>query len=244
MSNMAIARRKRMQVKCACEPCHRACKKCDDARPCTRCVRYGYEASCVDHTRKARQPGVKRGPYRRTPELGSHNGKDNGRNGNGANNHGSTRHAERSRHNNDQAANSRGSGSSGNTQQVHHRTLNKHYEPRQQQQQQRNRINNKNSRNNSSSSNSSSSSSASMYSINEPINEHQHYRHHYQQYPYQQHHQHHPSSPVYPQHTQLPLMINELETAAVSSSDEDIDLVSSSGASSLSYSPSLHHLLY
>ncbi|RKP25864.1 hypothetical protein SYNPS1DRAFT_28410 [Syncephalis pseudoplumigaleata] len=90
---MTMTRRKRMQVKCACdeaaaaaaaaaynsssvlsldasiEPCHRACKKCDDARPCSRCVRYGYEAACVDHTRKARQPGVKRGPYRRSPEL-------------------------------------------------------------------------------------------------------------------------------------------------------------------------------
>ncbi|KAI9593723.1 hypothetical protein BDF19DRAFT_158485 [Syncephalis fuscata] len=91
MNNMANTRRKRMQVKCACEPCHQACKKCDDARPCTRCVRYGCEASCVDHTRKARQPGVKRGPYRRTPELAGSSGNNSDTNtGTGISNRGAS----------------------------------------------------------------------------------------------------------------------------------------------------------
>ncbi|KAG5221750.1 zinc cluster transcription factor [Salix suchowensis] len=34
-------RSKRRQVKNACTNCQKACKKCDDARPCLRCVKYG-----------------------------------------------------------------------------------------------------------------------------------------------------------------------------------------------------------
>lgn len=45
---------KRKQVKNACINCQRACKKCDDLRPCTRCVRYGFEGSCVNSRRKER----------------------------------------------------------------------------------------------------------------------------------------------------------------------------------------------
>src|SRR5438445_13008490 len=55
---------KRHQVKNACTNCKKACKKCDDARPCLRCVKYGTFDSCVDSQRKRRR-GIKRGPYKR-----------------------------------------------------------------------------------------------------------------------------------------------------------------------------------
>ncbi|KAI9360832.1 hypothetical protein DFJ73DRAFT_60480 [Zopfochytrium polystomum] len=56
---------KRKQVKNACMNCQKACKKCDNARPCERCVKYGFEDTCVDSVRKERKKGIKRGPYRR-----------------------------------------------------------------------------------------------------------------------------------------------------------------------------------
>ncbi|ORY91860.1 hypothetical protein BCR43DRAFT_497405 [Syncephalastrum racemosum] len=55
---------KRKQVKNACVNCQKACKKCDDARPCPRCVRYGIAGTCVNSVRKERKKGVKRGPYK------------------------------------------------------------------------------------------------------------------------------------------------------------------------------------
>ncbi|KAL9931473.1 hypothetical protein V8E36_009638 [Tilletia maclaganii] len=56
---------KRAQVRRACLPCKKACKKCDEVRPCTRCVRLGYGSElCVDVQRKARAKGVKRGKYK------------------------------------------------------------------------------------------------------------------------------------------------------------------------------------
>lgn len=55
---------KRRQVKNACTNCRKACKKCDDARPCLRCVKYGISDNCVDSQRKPRMR-VKRGPYKR-----------------------------------------------------------------------------------------------------------------------------------------------------------------------------------
>ncbi|KAF6764957.1 hypothetical protein DFP72DRAFT_869657 [Ephemerocybe angulata] len=58
-------RPKRRQVKNACTNCQRACKKCDDARPCLRCVKYGVSEECVDSQRKERKKGVKRGPYKK-----------------------------------------------------------------------------------------------------------------------------------------------------------------------------------
>ncbi|KAI9056672.1 hypothetical protein FKP32DRAFT_1689630 [Trametes sanguinea] len=58
-------RTKRRQVKNACTNCQKACKKCDDARPCLRCVRYGIAEECVDSQRKERQKGIKRGPYKK-----------------------------------------------------------------------------------------------------------------------------------------------------------------------------------
>jgi hypothetical protein len=59
------ARPKRRQVKNACTNCQQACKKCDDARPCMRCVTYGLTDQCVSSPRKPRQRGIKRGPYKK-----------------------------------------------------------------------------------------------------------------------------------------------------------------------------------
>ncbi|KAI0272122.1 hypothetical protein BGY98DRAFT_1002420 [Russula aff. rugulosa BPL654] len=58
-------RSKRRQVKNACTNCQKACKKCDDARPCLRCVKYGIGEECVDSQRKERKKGIKRGPYKK-----------------------------------------------------------------------------------------------------------------------------------------------------------------------------------
>jgi hypothetical protein len=58
-------RSKRRQVKNACTNCQKACKKCDDARPCLRCVKYGISEKCVDSQRKGRKKGMKRGPYKK-----------------------------------------------------------------------------------------------------------------------------------------------------------------------------------
>ncbi|KAF9995519.1 hypothetical protein BGZ80_004466 [Entomortierella chlamydospora] len=65
---------KRRQVKNACVNCQKACKKCDEGRPCARCIKYGLTDTCVDSTRKVRKKGIKRGPYKRRPppsQLGS-----------------------------------------------------------------------------------------------------------------------------------------------------------------------------
>ncbi|KAG8953919.1 hypothetical protein FRC04_000902 [Tulasnella sp. 424] len=56
---------KRRQVKNACTNCQKACKKCDEVRPCTRCVKYGIDKDCVDSQRKERKKGIKRGPYKK-----------------------------------------------------------------------------------------------------------------------------------------------------------------------------------
>ncbi|KAI8639387.1 hypothetical protein BD408DRAFT_421522 [Parasitella parasitica] len=56
---------KRNQVKNACTNCQKACKKCDDARPCPRCQKYGIADTCVSSVRKERKKGIKRGPYKR-----------------------------------------------------------------------------------------------------------------------------------------------------------------------------------
>lgn len=45
--------------------CQKACKKCDEGRPCQRCIKLGLTATCVDSPRKERRKGVKRGPYRK-----------------------------------------------------------------------------------------------------------------------------------------------------------------------------------
>ncbi|KAF9257807.1 hypothetical protein L218DRAFT_1080772 [Marasmius fiardii PR-910] len=64
-STSSAARTKRRQVKVACTNCQRACKKCDEARPCLRCVKYGVPHTCVDAKRKTRRKGLKRGPYKK-----------------------------------------------------------------------------------------------------------------------------------------------------------------------------------
>ncbi|EIW78287.1 hypothetical protein CONPUDRAFT_138628 [Coniophora puteana RWD-64-598 SS2] len=68
---------KRKQVKMACTNCASACKRCDEGRPCERCIKYGMADSCIDGIRKERQKGIKRGPYKRknknaSPEDTSH----------------------------------------------------------------------------------------------------------------------------------------------------------------------------
>lgn len=45
--------------------CQKACKKCDDCRPCQRCIKYGVGETCVNSSRKERKrSGMRRGPYR------------------------------------------------------------------------------------------------------------------------------------------------------------------------------------
>ena len=60
---------KRRQVKNACTNCQKACKKCDDQRPCPRCVKYGIADDCVDSVRKERKKGIKRGSYKKKRAL-------------------------------------------------------------------------------------------------------------------------------------------------------------------------------
>lgn len=56
--------------------CQRACKKCDDSRPCERCRKYGLEDSCRDSARKERKKGGRRGPYSRLVEDGDSDESD------------------------------------------------------------------------------------------------------------------------------------------------------------------------
>lgn len=65
-----MTRPKRTQCKNACTNCQKACKKCDDSRPCQRCIRYGTLETCVDSKRKERRKGVKRGPYKKRDSKG------------------------------------------------------------------------------------------------------------------------------------------------------------------------------
>ncbi|KAH0578185.1 hypothetical protein H2248_004060 [Termitomyces sp. 'cryptogamus'] len=44
-------------------------RRCDERRPCQRCVRYKIEETCVDTQRKERKKGIKRGPYKRREKL-------------------------------------------------------------------------------------------------------------------------------------------------------------------------------
>ncbi|KAI8593805.1 hypothetical protein BDZ88DRAFT_403829 [Geranomyces variabilis] len=64
-------RQKRAQVKNACVNCQRACKKCDEFRPCTRCTKFNLGDSCRDSERKERTKGFKRGTYKRTSSTSS-----------------------------------------------------------------------------------------------------------------------------------------------------------------------------
>ncbi|KAI9321241.1 hypothetical protein BX666DRAFT_952773 [Dichotomocladium elegans] len=67
-------RPKRRQVKNACVNCQKACKKCDDGRPCQRCIKLGLTATCTNSPRKERKKGVKRGPYKKRQHLDSAHG--------------------------------------------------------------------------------------------------------------------------------------------------------------------------
>ncbi|CAO3671942.1 unnamed protein product [Rhizopus stolonifer] len=64
-NDATIEKPKRKQVKNACVNCQKACKKCDDGRPCKRCIKLGLTATCRDSDRKERKKGVKRGPYKK-----------------------------------------------------------------------------------------------------------------------------------------------------------------------------------
>lgn len=46
---------RRSQVKVACVACRKACKKCDEVRPCTRCSNAGLGSQCVDAPRRDRK---------------------------------------------------------------------------------------------------------------------------------------------------------------------------------------------
>ncbi|CAO3695910.1 unnamed protein product [Rhizopus stolonifer] len=74
---------KRKQVKNACTNCQKACKKCDDARPCPRCVKYGIADTCVNSVRKERKKGIKRGPYKRRQKSEDKNRKTDSSDPNG-----------------------------------------------------------------------------------------------------------------------------------------------------------------
>ncbi|CAB4489964.1 hypothetical protein RhiirA5_484434 [Rhizophagus irregularis] len=60
---------KRKQVKNACVNCQKACKRCDDGRPCQRCIKYGLTETCKNSIRKERKKGIKRGPYKRRTQI-------------------------------------------------------------------------------------------------------------------------------------------------------------------------------
>ncbi|KAF9530157.1 hypothetical protein CPB83DRAFT_868665 [Crepidotus variabilis] len=74
----ALTRPKRKQVKMACTNCASACKRCDENRPCERCIKYGTPDTCVDGVRKERKKGVKRGPYKRKNKDQMDSGSLNG----------------------------------------------------------------------------------------------------------------------------------------------------------------------
>lgn len=69
-SASAGSKPKRKQVKMACTNCAAACKRCDEARPCERCQKYGIADTCIDGQRKERKKGIKRGPYKRKNKSG------------------------------------------------------------------------------------------------------------------------------------------------------------------------------
>ncbi|ORX42156.1 hypothetical protein BCR36DRAFT_338021 [Piromyces finnis] len=68
-ANGTVRVRKRHQVKVACVNCRKACKKCDENRPCARCIKMDLCSTCVDGERKPREKGVRRGPYKRQKQL-------------------------------------------------------------------------------------------------------------------------------------------------------------------------------
>ncbi|KAI8613067.1 hypothetical protein BC830DRAFT_1220036 [Chytriomyces sp. MP71] len=59
------SRRRTQHAKQACNPCRSSNKKCQDTRPCLRCVQRGMAHACVDAPRRPRV-ARKRGPYRKS----------------------------------------------------------------------------------------------------------------------------------------------------------------------------------
>ena len=47
--------RRRVQVKLACINCRKSCKKCEEKRPCSRCVSMGIPEKCIDAPRRERR---------------------------------------------------------------------------------------------------------------------------------------------------------------------------------------------
>ncbi|KAI8343854.1 hypothetical protein BD560DRAFT_493361 [Blakeslea trispora] len=69
-STTAKINKRRSQVKNACVNCQKACKKCDEGRPCQRCIKLGITDTCINSPRKERKKGFKRGPYKKKiPQL-------------------------------------------------------------------------------------------------------------------------------------------------------------------------------
>ncbi|KAI9335947.1 hypothetical protein BDR26DRAFT_865400 [Obelidium mucronatum] len=64
-SSDAGTKQRRPQAKNACVNCKKSCKKCENVRPCPRCIQRGIADSCRDSERKVRKGGELRGPYRR-----------------------------------------------------------------------------------------------------------------------------------------------------------------------------------
>ncbi|CAJ0839791.1 1051_t:CDS:2, partial [Entrophospora sp. SA101] len=63
------AKPKRKQVKNACVNCQRACKKCDEGRPCQRCIKYELTDTCQDSIRKERKKEQSSQPKNITPKI-------------------------------------------------------------------------------------------------------------------------------------------------------------------------------
>lgn len=60
---------KRNQVKISCINCKKTHKKCDNSRPCQRCIDHKLIDTCKDAERKKREIGVKRGKYKKQDNL-------------------------------------------------------------------------------------------------------------------------------------------------------------------------------
>ncbi|KAI9330065.1 hypothetical protein BDR26DRAFT_713862 [Obelidium mucronatum] len=65
-TSSASGTRRPKQAKRACYNCRQSCKKCDDQRPCIRCITLGVEDTCKDVPKKPRPIGMKRGPYKKS----------------------------------------------------------------------------------------------------------------------------------------------------------------------------------
>ncbi|EMR10593.1 hypothetical protein PNEG_01298 [Pneumocystis murina B123] len=62
-------KKKRCQVRNACVNCQKSNKKCEEVRPCSRCIKNHLVDSCTNSKRKKRQKGIKRGPYKRRKKI-------------------------------------------------------------------------------------------------------------------------------------------------------------------------------